>query len=237
MAEGRIAAAPGAAEDGVEALRRAAAAHGLLLRGGFRIEAADLGPPLDLPEGGTVLLLGNAGAAMWRAFAASGPDGPDPLNRWTMSVVAPIAAALGARPLYPFGDTAVPFQRWAARAERLQPSPLGLLMHPDYGLWHAYRAALVFAAALPLPEAAARPHPCASCAGRPCLSACPVGAFSEGGYDVAACAAWLASGTGADCLAQGCRARDACPVGRAWRYPDAQVRFHMQAYRRAVGAA
>jgi hypothetical protein len=31
----------------------------------------------------------------------------------------------------------------------------------------------------------------------------------------------------------GCRARDACPVGRDHRYPDTQVQFHMAAFARA----
>ena len=30
------------------------------------------------------------------------------------------------------------------RAEGLKPSPIGILMHPQFGLWHAYRGALLF---------------------------------------------------------------------------------------------
>ena len=39
-----------------------------------------------------------------------------------------------------------PFQQWAMRAEGLKASPLGVLIHPDYGLWHGYRGAIGFAA-------------------------------------------------------------------------------------------
>ena len=39
------------------------------------------------------------------------------------------------------------------RAEAVAPSPLGILIHPDYGLWHAYRGALAFAERLALPRA------------------------------------------------------------------------------------
>ena len=28
------------------------------------------------------------------------------------------------------------------RAEGLKPSPLGVLVHPDFGLWHGYRGAI-----------------------------------------------------------------------------------------------
>jgi len=178
----------------------------------------------------TVLLVGNAGGAMWHAFEPHIDGAPDPLNRWTVNVVEPIARHFGARALYPFGEPHWPFQRWARRAETVHASPLGLLIHPEYGLWHAYRAALLFEDPLPLPR---RPEqtfsPCESCAGKPCLSACPAGAFRTAGYDVAACAAHLSSPAAA-CPQAGCHARAACPVGSDWRYPEAQLRFHMAAF-------
>ena len=38
----------------------------------------------------------------------------------------------------------LPFQQWARKAEPVHVSPLGVLIHPDYGLWHSYRGALCF---------------------------------------------------------------------------------------------
>ena len=91
-------------------------------------------------------------------------------------------------------------------------------------------------AALPepiaLPPRDERPSPCASCADRPCLRACPVGAFANGRFDDARCAAHLESGAGDACFRSGCLARAACPVGRALRYPPAQARFHLTAFLR-----
>jgi Fe-S-cluster-containing hydrogenase component 2 len=93
---------------------------------------------------------------------------------------------------------------------------------------------LVFGERLMLPTAAApRPSPCASCAGRPCLRACPVGAFTAGGYDAAACRAHLHTLSGQECVIQGCRARAACPVGRGHAYAGAQAQHHMRAFARA----
>jgi hypothetical protein len=170
---------------------------------------------------------------MWEAFELHLDSMPDPLNRWTVKVIEPVAESFGARALYPFGEPRWPFQRWALRAEALHPTSLGMLIHPEYGLWHAWRAALAFPEALSLPPRTEAPSPCETCAARPCLSACPVGAFGSAGYDVAACAAHLA-GEVQTCGSFGCHARNACPVGRAWRYPDAQIRFHMAAFRRSV---
>ena len=225
--------------DLLQTISQALAPLGLLLRGGFRPAPEDALPAL--PDGrapGTLLMVGNAGPALWRAFAASheAADGqPHPLNRWTRAHIDALASALGGVALYPFDVTPVwPFQRWAARAEPVHPSPLGLLIHPQYGLWHAYRAAILIGEDLHLPVPAASASPCESCADRPCLSTCPVGAFTPKGYDVPTCASHLALAAGQDCLGQGCRARRACPVGADYAQAPAQNSFHMQAFFRAV---
>ena len=220
-------------------LEDALAQTGLLLRGGFKPTPDDALPVL--PNGqakGTLLMVGNAGPAMWSAFSAShqATDGqPHPLNRWTRQHVDAIAQAAGGVALYPFDATPIwPFQRWAARAEPVFPSPLGLLIHPQHGLWHAYRAAILVGADLHLPAPAPSASPCATCADKPCLSACPVGAFSAKGYDVPVCARHLALPAGQDCLGGGCLARRACPVGADYAQAPAQNGFHMQAFYRAV---
>lgn len=211
-------------------LSRALSSHGLILRGGFHPEPAEAG----LDGAATVVLVGNAGPAMWEAFAPHIDAERHPLDRWTKRVIDPIAEEFKARAVYPFGPGAPPFQRWAIRSDAVHSSPLGILIHPEYGLWHAYRAALLFSERVELPPRRAAPSPCESCAKRPCLSACPVGAFSGVAYDVAACAAHIA-GPQSDCLSAGCHARGACPVGAEWRYPPAQLRFHMAAFARSVG--
>jgi len=202
--------------------------HGLIARGGFRP-----GPQDGVPGDPLVLVLvGNAGPAMWPPFQAAREAGPDAMNRWSRHVVDRVAAAFGARALYPFdGPPWLPFQRWAQRAEPVFPSPIGMLIHPAHGLWHAYRGALAFETEIEgLPERAAVESPCESCTDRPCLTTCPVGAFSPAGYDVPACASHLRRPEGADCMELGCRARRACPVGRAATYLPEQAAFHMAAF-------
>lgn len=212
---------------------------GLWVRGGFKPEPSDALPAL--PNGqsaNTLLMVGNAGPALWRAFSAS-PEAADgqahPLNRWTRQHVDAIANAAGGVALYPFDAAPVwPFQRWAPRAEPVRPSPLGLLIHPQYGLWHAYRAAILLATDENFPAHAPSVAPCSTCADRPCLTSCPVGAFSSSGYDVPACARHLDSPEGQDCLEGGCLARRACPVGAGYAQAPAQNAFHMRAFYMAV---
>jgi ferredoxin len=170
----------------------AAAAQGLSLRGAFHPLSRDGVPAM--PDGrpvATLVLLGNVGPGLWGHFAAGSEltdGGPDPLDRWSERVIGALGRALGARPLFPFGGPPyLPFIAWAKRAEPVAESPLGMLIHPEHGLWHAYRGALAFAERLELPAPDTRPRPCDSCAGKPCLTACPVGAFGAEGYDVAAC--------------------------------------------------
>lgn len=210
----------------------ALAGYGLIARGAFHPQAADGAPA----GAGTLLLAGNAGPAMWRAFAADMPAGPDPLDSWCAAALEAIAGRFGATVLLPSdGPPYLPFQRWAMRADDVFRSPLGILIHPEYGLWHGYRGALAFADRRELPPQPARDNPCESCAGRPCLSACPVEAYDEEGYDVPACAGHLRSDAGDDCMALGCRARRACPVGQDHAYEPAQAAFHMRAFLAARG--
>jgi hypothetical protein len=182
------------------------------------------------------VLIGNVGPAMYHAFFAATAglsDQSDPLDHWTRGIIEPIAARFAARAVFPFGGPPwFPFQRWAIRAEGLKASPLGILIHPEFGLWHAYRAALLFDHALDLKESARMEHPCDSCAGRPCLNNCPADAVSLRRYDVERCATHVVSAAGTDCRESGCLARRACPVGSDHVYPPAAMSFHMAAFLR-----
>jgi ferredoxin len=212
---------------------------GLVPRGAFRLGKSEQDG--ELAGLRTLVLAGMAGRDGWSAFAAS-PEAADgaehPLDRWSRRVIETVARELGAKALFPFGGPPFwPFQQWARRAEPVHPSPIGLLIHPRYGLWHSYRGALGLSEALAVPEPAAVPSPCESCSGRWCLKACPVGAFSGEGYDVAACVNHLQGAAGADCMGFGCRARRACPVGAEHAHGPEQASFTMRAFLRAQGAA
>lgn len=212
----------------IEGLLRAA---GLTPRGAFHPAPGDGVPPLALDTPArTLVLAGNAGPRMWRAFNAARAGGALTLDLWSAGILRALAARLGARAVFPFERPYPPFQRWAMRAEACHASPLGLLIHPDYGLWHGYRGALLFTVAIALPAPDRRVSPCESCADRPCLRACPVSAFDGKGYDVPACARHLAGAPEPDCMDIGCLARHACPVGPDYRYAPAQARFHMCAF-------
>lgn len=212
-------------------IEAALARHGLAVTGAFHPAEGDRAPA----GVATLLLIGARNDAMWRVFTGS-PEftdhNPEPLDRWSRRVLETVAAAIGARALFPFGGPPyLPFQHWAARGEGAMASPVGMQVSPSRGLWMSYRGALGLPFRVPLgaPPAAS---PCIACPA-PCRSACPVDAFAGGSYDVARCVAHVTSAAGALCREGGCLVRQACPAGKGHAPPAPQSRFHMDAFIRA----
>ena len=221
----------------LQAVESALAATGLIRRGAFHARASD-----GVPNGGgTVVLIGNARPALWASFSRQRRDEPHSLNSWTRRVLNEAARKLavdfpGVCALFPFeGPPYLPFQQWAKRADSVHPSPLRQLIHPEFGLWHAYRGAFLFREKLRLPRPQRRPNPCQGCADKPCLTACPADAFNKGTYDMPACIDYLKKSGQKDCLDHGCLSRHACPIGLKHAYRPAQAGFHMQAVLTAHG--
>lgn len=213
------------------AVATAVDATGMVARGGF---TADSGPMPQMPDGcsaRTVVVIGNIGGRMWPGFRAGETSGSDPLDRWTRAQLTPIADSFGASFVHPSDEPFQPFQQWAQRADHVWQSPIGLLIHGHHGLWHAYRGAFLFAEAVSgLPAVGDRRSPCLTCTDQPCLTTCPVEAFTPDGYESDACRDHVRSGTEPACLADGCAARRACPVGVDDRYGPDQMQFHMRAF-------
>jgi len=210
---------------------------GLHLRGVLMLTTQEVKSlQIDPDDDVSIALVGNIGSSYWPIFSESPEyqDGqPDPLDRWSRRVAEQVAQAFDARAIYPFeGPPYYPFQQWAKRAKGLSQSPLGLMIHPQHGLWHSYRFGLL------IPQVIGeRPNPlsspCDSCESRPCLNVCPVDAFGDEGYDVESCAEYLNQNADARCHQVGCLARLACPVGREFRYESAQHTFHLRAFLKA----
>lgn len=213
-------------------------AEGFTPLGWFAPDADDGVPGLDdAAAAGIVMLVGNAGPAMFERFARKCDPSVDQLDDWSRARLTTLAQNLGAHAVFPFDKPPLPFLRWAQKAGCGHPSKLGMNIHPEFGLWHAFRAAFVFAENPDLPVQSERPHPCDTCPDQPCLSACPVAAFDTmrpiSPYDVDRCVAHLASPEGSECLGHGCKARLACPVGASYRYREDQMQFHLSAFLRA----
>lgn len=209
-------------------LDRQARAAGLAVRGAFHPDPDDM-----TPKGtGTLVMLGPDEPAFWPRFQSSDEmrdGGPHPLDRWSKRVAGGLADAFKGKALFPYdGPPYAPFLRWAERCGATWPSPVGLLVHDQAGLFISFRAALALPVQLDIPPQGTRP--CDSCTDKPCQTACPVGALTVGkDYDVPACVAHIKSASGAACR-DGCLVRRACPVSaRFGRLPE-QSAFHMRAF-------
>jgi hypothetical protein len=219
----------------LDELHAALAPRGLRVRGGFPTDSTlDRDLLAVAPWARTLVLIGNVGSELWEKSGAeiAALIGANPLDRWTEQVIDPVAHAIEGTAVYPFnGPPYWPFQRWAERADGVRASPVGIQIHPEYGLWHAYRAALLLPTAIAFPPVM-REHPCDTCKERPCLTRCPVKAFSAAGYDAESCIAHVVASQHepGSCSSTGCLARLACPVGAEWRYRPAHARFHMAAF-------
>ncbi len=210
---------------------------GLFVRGGFHPTGDDAVPALaDGRPAQTVVLVGNAGGDLWRAFTADNPSmaGDHPLDRWVDGHLEKAAGAVGGELVFPTRRPYPPIMRWARRAGPVHGSPINLLIHPDFGLWHVYRGAFLFADRLDLPAKEVRPSPCDTCEKKPCLKACPAESFKPDRFDAVACVTHVESPAGANCAARGCLARRACPVGRDHAYPVEAGAYHMGAVVRTV---
>ena len=224
----------------IETITSLAANLGLSVRGGFAVGEEDKVPTFEnVAPAQSLVLFGNAGSSIWSEFSISPElqDGLDnPLDRWSQRIGDGLAAQLGGVAYYPFGGPPYqPFISWAQKAESLRPSKLGMLLHPEYGLWHAYRFAVALSDVLfdKQTNRSLQQHACDTCQAQPCYSACPVDAFLNDHYDVDRCVRYLEANPQAACNYNGCLARLSCPEAEQHRYLQPHAEFHISQFLKA----
>lgn len=173
-------------------------------------------------------LVGHGGRRLWAALTAWGMQTADPVDHYSRTITRQfIRDYLDDPPvcwLYPQTDYLVPLQQLGALAGWSHPSPLGLGIHPAFGVWFAYRAAFLTTADLPLRVEPVRPSPCATCTDKPCITTCPVSAVQWSRFDVDGCARYRLRDHSP--CADRCLARLACPFFPEHRYTRAQMQYH-----------
>lgn len=192
-------------------------------------------PRVGRDDGRLALLIGSS-RAFWQPFLAwlrADPtrlDLPDPIDRYVVEVLTDVLASCGVPHAVRFSFEAPPrrvaMQRLADVSGLAALTPAMLCVHPTFGPWIALRAAAVFDVAPPDEAVAGATLSCDDCAARcaPALeralaataarsSATAAEIERRGGDPVAPdWPLWLA-------------VRDACPLGREHRYPEAYLRY------------
>ncbi len=202
---------------------------------------------VSAPDARSIIVIGNGGGAFWRALKDHAARHPGwwqrdhPLDDFTREViereVAPSVRAVGVacRPIYPFDVMSINFMELGRIAGLGGPSILGVLVHPTYGPWIAFRAALLIDADLDSPGAASGFEPCPGCTVRSCIPACPVGAVSfPQGWDIPRCVEHRME-VEPDCAPR-CHSRAGCVLGPEHRYPDDALAYHQMRALRSIRA-
>jgi methylmalonic aciduria homocystinuria type C protein len=206
----------------VDRFRAACAEAGFDLVQPFGTAWCTTDPDVQLPDFGRAsalaFVVGNT-RALWPVLVAAMRRSPGRIesehvvDAWAEERITAAAAAVGAaheiRWAHTLGDTVVPIQRLAGVSGLAWLSPANLSIHPLFGPWIGLRAVVVFDLAGPALPAPTITDPCGQCA-HACLPAFVAAQRADGPQ---AWRAWLA-------------VRDACPLGRAWRYAEDQVIYH-----------
>jgi len=213
--------------------------HGLRIRGTLDAHATDIPTQPNGQDSKSLVLVGPEGGSLWPVFSQSNEyldKQADPLDRWSRRIGESVAAELDAQVVFPFeGPPFYPFIAWASESSSVSSSRLGMSLDRRFGLWHAFRFALVLPYEIDGAEAETNLVPaCDTCQQTPCLQVCPVSAFDGKQYDVHRCYQYLRDNSEAPCHTEGCLARNACPEGAEHRYPDEQVVFHIRQFYQAL---
>lgn len=214
--------------------RLAEAGFHLYAEGGVRAyneELRSVDPAFILPEFGRenarVALIGN-GAELYdviRCAARSDRalrESADPIDDYTKSRIERIALEITIPHELRFTFDAPPKAFAAVRLARAlglaEMGPSMLAIHPERGPYIALRAAIVFDQEGP--PAQPLDSPCARCQPRPCIPAMNEAVASVGGVKAMNRASIKRE------VEAMLRARTACPVGAAYRYPERLLRYH-----------
>lgn len=183
---------------------------------------------LPVSEQTRIILIGNGGRALWASIPPSQWLQADPIDQYSSAAAGRFAQQVLTQDnfqiIYP-GITPVALQQLGTVAGWHTPSPLGIGINPQWGLWYAYRVAAITNDPLPEIWCPAPPSPCAACAEKPCLSVCPAGALSATStIEMNMCAGYRL--TPESSCADRCQARLSCPVATEQRYTLDQIQYH-----------
>lgn len=207
-------------------LRARLAPAGLDLLRPFRtgwIEDLPGAPLPDVRADALAIVVGNT-RALWEPFVSALRGDPSllahahPLDTYVAREIRAAAQALPVRSAFALSSDTPPIaiQRIADRAGLAWLSPAYLSVHAEHGPWISLRGVIVLDAPGPEGDPPAAPSPCHACerACEPALRLALAEGAPRGQADIARAAdRWIA-------------VRDACPVGRASRFGEQQLRYH-----------
>ena len=209
----------------------------------IKVSEYDLQVPLNrrvtnrLPNARSVILIGFAGRSFWvvlQRFLSENPEfrdtREDRIDDYTLLQFKSASKILDDEKVnywmaFPFGSSGptLDFSKLGELGGVGVKSLMGILIHPEYGLWVSLRGAIITDLEFsqydePLPSF----NPCPHCH-KPCISVCPASTVSENGWDYNACMKFRIS---TDTCRNNCASRRACPYGNEHQYSEEQLSHH-----------
>ena len=183
---------------------------------------------LDLSAYSQLLLIGHKGRQLWEKVAHEIGKKNDPIDEYTLSTIHALFSNdypdLIYQIIYP-GDHVINLQQLGRYAGWHNTTPFRIGIHPEWGSWFAYRAAILANSSFKAQAIeAVTPSPCDQCATKPCIAACPADACKGHPADLDKCLGFRQQ-KDSPC-AYTCLAREACPVGKHSQYSDEQMHYH-----------
>ena len=189
----------------------------------------------------SIVVIANGGGALWLGLRRHAEHNPGwwerehPLDDFTRAIVEkeiePVLRQSGSRYtiVFPFmsGRATLNFIELGKVAGLGGSSILGVVVHPKFGPWIAFRAAILLEELIDAPGEAASFAPCPACTERSCIAACPTAAVAvPSGWNIPRCLAYRLE-SAADCMPR-CHARVACVLGPQYRYPEDELAYHQK---------
>ena len=209
-------------------------------------------------KSGSLLLVGHAGKEFWKVFsenqAGEAMQKPDPVDSYSAEITEQVIEKhlpnTLKKKLFPATDCPVNLMALGHAFNWHSPSPLGMGIHEEYGLWSAYRAVWWLDLELanskpkignPSPKTnVTKPNSvrelskiCAQCKTQECVTACPATAIDYNkNPDLGHCADYRLMDV-SQCEST-CLSRMACPYATEHRYTESQMSYHYDLTRSAI---
>ena len=181
----------------------------------------------------TILLIGPKEPYFWDVFKKSREyknKKENPLDRWSKKTIKEIAIKFDARSFFPFEEPLQPFITWAQKCSTMGSSPVRLLVHKEKGLFISFRGALGINEYIESPNNSK--DICTPCE-KPCLTACPVSALNQDGYDVIRCKEYVNKPRGQECR-NGCLFHKILPLWSEFK-TEGTIKFSYSCFSERLG--
>lgn len=171
-----------------------------------------------------ICLIASGGRELWKHLKHPLEISQNPIEKYSIELIKNFDP--NAVILFPNEDFHFPLQKLGRLLNLSTPSPLGLDLNVEYGIWFAFRGAFITKKKVDLTTPLNAISPCENCSEKPCIKNCPAKATkSNTAFNVNKCNDYRVSAE--SICADKCLARLSCPYKIEHQYSAEQTKYHM----------